>query len=166
MSSTRRCPGAQHHRVLEVATGALHCLGDELRIQTQLRRHVVPEHAHGRGIVVGKARRVVEIDLHQHAARRERVDVRVTRPAGAQDAHAGRQCVRQERRERIAERRSRPWVVLVEAIDQQHQSLAARHQRALGHALKRRRQPCRRGQPRVGLRFARVGEPRVDLRHQ
>jgi len=36
-------------------------------------------------------------------------------------------------------------------VDQQHQPLAARHEHALGHALKRRRQPRCRGQPRVGL---------------
>jgi hypothetical protein len=51
----------------------------------------------------------------------------------------------------------RGWVVLVEAVDQQHEALAAGRQRALGRAQKRRRQPRRRGQPRVGLRFGRVG---------
>jgi len=90
----------------------------------------------------------------------------MARPARAQHAHAGRQRVRQERRERIAGQRSWPRVVLIEAIDQQHEPLATWHQRALGYALERRREPRRGREPRVGLWFARVGTPRLDLRHQ
>lgn len=49
--------------------------------------------------------------------------------------HPGQQRVWQECRERIAGQRSGPWVVLVQSIDQQHEPLATRHQRALGRAL-------------------------------
>jgi hypothetical protein len=84
---------------------------------------------------LGEAWRVVKVDLYQHAASRQRVDVRMARPARAQDAHAARQRVRQERGERIAGRRPRPWIVLVEAVDQQHQPLAAAHRATLRPAL-------------------------------
>lgn len=55
---------SQHHRMLEVASGALHGLVDERSIEAQPERRLVPERAHGRRIVVGEARSVVEIDPH------------------------------------------------------------------------------------------------------
>ena len=74
----------QHRRVLQVATGALHRLRDEWRIQTQLACHLLPGRTHGRRVVCREALRIIEIDLDQHAAHRERVAV----PMGGRFAHS------------------------------------------------------------------------------
>jgi hypothetical protein len=95
---------AQHLGVLRVAGGAVHGLGDELLVQAQLGRRLLPECTHRRRVVGGK-RGPVEIEL-QRAACHERVDVRMAPPAGAQNAHAGRQRMGQEVREGIASGRA------------------------------------------------------------
>ena len=74
--------------------------------------------------------------------------------------------MRQERRERIDTRRIGRWVVLVEAVDQDHQALAARQKLALRDTLEHRGQPGGRVDPRVGVRLAQGREPLLDLRHQ
>jgi len=93
---------AQHRGVLQVAGRAGNRLGDEPRIEAELRRGLLPERAHRR-FVVGRERSLVEIELHR-AAGSEHVHVRMTRPARAQEPHARRQRTGQERRERVAAR--------------------------------------------------------------
>ena len=129
----RRYMPPQLHRVLHVATRARHRLIDEPRVQPKRPSGALPERAHRR-IVVGRAVRGIEIELDEvTVARFEARDVRVARPARAQEAHPAWQRMRQERRERIARQRSRGRVVLVEAVDQHDQAFAARTQLLLRH---------------------------------
>ena len=156
----------QRRRVLEVAVRALHCLGDELHAEPEPRRRLLPERAYGR-CVVGRERRVVQIDLHQLAiARREHVHVRMPGPARAQEAHPAHQTVRQEGRQRVDAGRTRGRIVLIEAVDQNDQPLAARRQLARRDALQHRCEPRRRVDPRVRLRLALCGEAFLELCHQ
>ena len=74
--------------------------------------------------------------------------------------------MRQEGGKRIAQRRLRGWVVLVQAIDQHDQALAARHELALRHARQHPGQPRRRMHPRIRLRFAQHRKAVLQLRHQ
>ncbi|MEO7730254.1 MAG: hypothetical protein ABIY55_04730 [Kofleriaceae bacterium] len=154
--------------MLRVATGALGSFGDERRVQAQLRRGLVPERAHRRGVVVGE-RRAVEIEL-QRTARREQIDVRMTRPARAQHAHAARQRRWQERRERIAtgsaSARIGRRIILIEAIDQHDQALGLWQELALRDSLQRRLQPCRRMHAGIGFRLDVSRKQRHELRDQ